>query len=1139
MATDLSQDSVLQFLRSAGGSAKNADLLLHFRDFIRDHADRDRNRELFKKCVNTLATVQQLDGVSYVVLRRKFKGRVPGGGEGDFSGPQRPSPGMKRDSSPGTERLSPAVSAEKPRKKVQPREVTTSAPQGVNATKTILPAAGIMLNNNNNVKTNLNLKQHPETNKPGLYGGPAAAQTPSLPQPAPLDQSTKIIQSDMRSQPPAPGITPVVSAVRHHGETRQQVPVQQPPLRGRDAELKTPSFSEPPAQDWSSKIGQHNVGFAPPSSGITPVVSAVRQHVETSQQIPVQEPYRGREAEVRTPSFSEPPAQDWSTKTGQSKVGFAPPSSSITPVVSGVRQHGEPRQQITVQEPYRGKEAELKTPGFSEPPAQDWSSKAGQRKVGFAPPSSGITPVVSGVRQHVETRQQIQVQEPYRGREAEVRTPSFSEPPASDQSFKMGQQVMGSGPPAPGITPVVPVRHTEETFRVPETIRGTGAGLQPGGGLHQEPPPPNQVNVKSQVVRRHRHRKSYKSAVSYDEDEQQEEEEEEEEVPARRCSAGGEWPLSVPLGNMGKAISASSPCIIDVPSVAPSSSSEKSLPKIYVQDVEVERPPPRGGPGWSFESGAGIRGQWAGAGLGPGSIRHSLEAEHHTQSSQSAPHYDVYVDRRFSQPAAYLQEQRVVQQNQRGSLSSSTSNIYSPSPDSGLSIRDWPMSGSPRGSGWNSSLEDLPERTGHHMRSRSPIQEVLQRAQKTRAEPSMLHAGSKVQTPWHHSTGHLLDDQEHKAHSSPFHHSSDYLHENQQSAARVKPWHLSTGDLYDDHREAELSESSTPSPTMRQHAGVPRRLSSHLRSRMCRSMGADLDQLLPEEVRGGGGGGSEAARLNRLHLISSSLSLRCGVSSSSLSSCSTPPRSHSMANLTEATEGGGGKKSIPSSSTAAHPEGSGRQSQVPLESREHDWLVKGAAGAWPDIYSLFRDDSTLLNRQDFISGFTVLHWIAKHGDHRVLNTLWYGVQKAGLAFDINARSTCGHTPLHIAAIHGHKSIMRLLVSKFNADVKLRDTAGKKPWQYLSSSSPPDVFQLLGAPARVALGVGNVAVGRSESFWKPEKQQRRRRKHHLSSASSAERPMSISAKVKRSSSIAAFLKHKTLRHLHGHQSDSSV
>lgn len=68
---------------------------------------------------------------------------------------------------------------------------------------------------------------------------------------------------------------------------------------------------------------------------------------------------------------------------------------------------------------------------------------------------------------------------------------------------------------------------------------------------------------------------------------------------------------------------------------------------------------------------------------------------------------------------------------------------------------------------------------------------------------------------------------------------------------------------------------------------------------MCLSLGADLDQLLQEETKRGG---TEAARLNRLTLISSSLSLHQGLSTSSLSSCSTPPRCHS---LTELGEGGG------------------------------------------------------------------------------------------------------------------------------------------------------------------------------------------------------------------------------------------
>lgn len=80
---------------------------------------------------------------------------------------------------------------------------------------------------------------------------------------------------------------------------------------------------------------------------------------------------------------------------------------------------------------------------------------------------------------------------------------------------------------------------------------------------------------------------------------------------------------------------------------------------------------------------------------------------------------------------------------------------------------------------------------------------------------------------------------------------------------------------------------------------------------MCRSLGADLDQLLQEDARAAGLGGNEVARLNRLQLISSSLSLRHGLSSSSLSSCSTPPRCQSLVSLVEWTDRG---RSLPAAS---------------------------------------------------------------------------------------------------------------------------------------------------------------------------------------------------------------------------------
>lgn len=96
---------------------------------------------------------------------------------------------------------------------------------------------------------------------------------------------------------------------------------------------------------------------------------------------------------------------------------------------------------------------------------------------------------------------------------------------------------------------------------------------------------------------------------------------------------------------------------------------------------------------------------------------------------------------------------------------------------------------------------------------------------------------------------------------------------------------------------------------------------------MCRSLGTDLDQLLREEAVGGGARGHDAARLNRLHRISSSLSLHHNLSSSSsLSSCSTPPRCCSLADLAEGLNvqggrGGGGAAVSPTS----HQESPSRQ----------------------------------------------------------------------------------------------------------------------------------------------------------------------------------------------------------------------
>ncbi|XP_049593147.1 ankyrin repeat domain-containing protein SOWAHB isoform X1 [Syngnathus scovelli] len=620
------------------------------------------------------------------------------------------------------------------------------------------------------------------------------------------------------------------------------------------------------------------------------------------------------------------------------------------------------------------------------------------------------------------------------------------------------------------------------------------------GAISQQVPPSGTPKSKEgghphhAQQRRTRHRQSYKTAVSYDD----EEEDDDEELNVMMSTSGAVGPLRGHLEPLAE-YSSSQPIA--------SSSTEWVVPKISVKNIAEGQVP-------HLESELQPRGPKVGPNVVPVSpIRLTLPAEH----SMPSPDRAEDEERRYRR---HLEHEHEWRHNERTWLSSSHDSIFSYPSDAGFSSREWAA----RTSGWNSSTDKLQLLAGASAGA-FQTQEVLQQISEAKQASKTHHTELKVTAPWHNSKGNILDKRAFVTHVASFHRSSERL-DQQQYVPRGVPWSHSSGDLYDDHESSDCSASSpAPRPTL---AG---RISGRLRGRMCRSMGADLNELLQEEEAAAAEGrvaGNEAARRKRLHRISSSLSLRYNLSSSSLSSCSTPSRCNSLADLAERTE--------TKEKAGAHQESPCRQSLVPLEPREHAWLVKGASGAWPDIYSLFREDCTLLNRRDFISGFTILHWIAKHGDHRVLNTLWYGVQKAGLAFDINARSSCGHTPLHIAAIQGNKNMIRLLVNKFDADVKLRDTAGKRPWQYLNRSMPYDIFQLLGGTPTRNVERGGASSLAAEGRGKQKPHQRRRHRH-LSFASQGEKPRTISGtKVKRSSSIAAFLKHKSLARFHGYKSD---
>ncbi|KAM8733658.1 ankyrin repeat domain-containing protein SOWAHA [Acanthopagrus schlegelii] len=71
----LTQEALLSFLLERGGRVKNSELLHNFRSQIScsDPAEKQHNRDLFKKLVNSVAVVKQVDGVKFVVVKKRYQ----------------------------------------------------------------------------------------------------------------------------------------------------------------------------------------------------------------------------------------------------------------------------------------------------------------------------------------------------------------------------------------------------------------------------------------------------------------------------------------------------------------------------------------------------------------------------------------------------------------------------------------------------------------------------------------------------------------------------------------------------------------------------------------------------------------------------------------------------------------------------------------------------------------------------------------------------------------------------------------------------------------------------------------------------------------------------------------------------------
>ncbi|XP_063809471.1 ankyrin repeat domain-containing protein SOWAHC [Pseudophryne corroboree] len=136
--------------------------------------------------------------------------------------------------------------------------------------------------------------------------------------------------------------------------------------------------------------------------------------------------------------------------------------------------------------------------------------------------------------------------------------------------------------------------------------------------------------------------------------------------------------------------------------------------------------------------------------------------------------------------------------------------------------------------------------------------------------------------------------------------------------------------------------------------------------------------------------------------------------------------------------------------------------QAALEPLEHAWMLSSCRARWDSLQELLLSEPGLITRRDFITGFSCLHWAAKHGQHDLLAALLAHARQHRVPVNINTRASGGYTALHLAAMHGHLDVMKLLIGAYDADLDIRDYSGRKAWQYLSPDTARDVQVLVGA-----------------------------------------------------------------------------
>ena len=112
-----------------------------------------------------------------------------------------------------------------------------------------------------------------------------------------------------------------------------------------------------------------------------------------------------------------------------------------------------------------------------------------------------------------------------------------------------------------------------------------------------------------------------------------------------------------------------------------------------------------------------------------------------------------------------------------------------------------------------------------------------------------------------------------------------------------------------------------------------------------------------------------------------------------------------------------------------------------LDSIKKEWITRARQNDTASMIELLKFYPELVTSVDPISGYTALHWAAKHGNIEMVRHLC----QSNL-IQIDKRSRSGYTALHLAQNFGRLDVSDFLTKDCNANISIRDNYGFKSHQ---------------------------------------------------------------------------------------------